>query len=231
MGIGRKFGIVLLGVVMLGGCAAGTDEAASPGQSPTPTSAAASPSPTPSSAGSPSPAPVPAAEPARIVISTMHLQVVADSGEVVDEIGIFDPIGPAVDILTELFGAEPVMTAYEGGAAVDYEWEGFLIATDGPAEPPAGAGVYFRATAPHLNGIAIESGDGFSVGDTLSPVAEAAPDDTRTWDNQGVLEMTVAVDEVPIEPGETDRALHTELTAHPADGPISRISAPAKNFE
>ena len=233
MGISGKFGIVLLAVVLLGGCSAGTGEVA---LSPTPSSTVA-PGPTPSSTASPAPTPTPTPEPvaeavpARLVVSTMHLRVVAAGGEVIHEIGIYDPIGPAVDILTDIFAAEPVVTAYDGTAAVDYDWEGFSIATDGPADPPTRAEVYFRAMAAELNGIIIETADGFSVGDSLIPISEAAPEDTRTWDNQGVQEMTVDVDEVPLESDGSDRALHTELTAHPADGPISRISAPAKNFE
>lgn len=234
MGFGRKIGIVVLGAVLLSGCSsASTEGAASPAQSPSAASPATpsptAPSPTPSSP--PTPTAEPAAEPARLVISTMQLQVLSDSGDVLDEIGIFDAIDPAVAILTDLFDAAPVVTAYEGTSAADYEWDGFMIGTDGPANPPTGAEVYVRAETSELNGIGIETVGGFAVGDSLIPLSEAAPEDSRTWDNQGVLEMVVNVDEVPVELDEVDRALHTELTANPADGPISQISAPAKNFE
>jgi hypothetical protein len=224
MGLASKISIVVLSTVLLGGCSsASAGVGASPGQSP----AAQSPSPS-GPTTTPSAVPAPTAEPARLVISTMHLQVLNESGDVIDEIGIFDPIEPAVAILTDLFAAEPVVTAYEGTAAADYEWEGFVLATDGPANPPTGAEVYVRATTAELNGIEIETVDGVSVGDALGPIADATPEHSRTWENQGVLELTVDVDDVPVE---ADRALHTELTAHPADGPISQISAPAKNFE
>lgn len=161
----------------------------------------------------------------------MQLQVLSDSGDVLDEIGIFDSIDPAVAILTDLFEAAPVVTAYEGTSAADYEWDGFIIGTDGPANPPTGAEVHVRAMTAELNGIGIETVGGFAVGDSLVPISEASPEDSRTWDNRGVLELVVNVDEVPVEGDDIDRALHTELSAHPADGPISQISAPAKNFD
>jgi hypothetical protein len=161
----------------------------------------------------------------------MQLQLLDESGEVAGEFGIYDSIEPAVAILTELFGAEPVVTMHEGNVAADYQWEGFAIATDGPAAPPTHAGVYFRATATEVNGIRIETRDGYSVGDALVPLSESVPENSHLWDNQGVPELVVSVDETEIDPAEPDRAFHTELVAHPSDGPITRIAAPAKNFE
>lgn len=185
----------------------------------------------PTAPATPSPTTEPAAEPDRLVMSATEVQIVLTDGTVGSQFGYFDPISDVVAQLTELFGQEPVMTAYEGTAAADYDWPGLSVGTDGPGTPPTGAEVIMFVTAAEVAGISIESVDGAQVGDPLAPLEAADPANSYRWQRDGGEELVVTVGSTPISPDEPDREFSVELRALPSDGPITQMGAPMKNFE
>jgi ABC-type Fe3+-hydroxamate transport system substrate-binding protein len=169
--------------------------------------------------------------PDTVVISTNQLQLVFEDGTVAQVFQFIDPVGPVVEALTDLFGMEPAVDLYDGTGPADYEWTGFRVGTDGPTDTPNWPETYVTATATEINGISIESAEGHQVGDDLQALAAATPDLAHRWQSQTGEELYVPVQLVPYEAGIPERSFHTQLTANPADGPITSISAPRKNFE
>jgi len=170
------------------------------------------------------------ADPNHLVVSSTSIQVVLDDGTLGDEFSYFEPIQPVVAALTDVFGEEPVVTEYEDApTSVDYDWVGVSIGTDGPAQPPSGAEIIMFVTAPDVNGIGIETIDGIKVGDPAAPL-EAANSSYR-WQRDSGEELVVTMNSVPITSGDAERMFSVQLRALPADGPITQIGAPMKNFE
>jgi hypothetical protein len=233
--------------LLLAGCtpSSSTEPATSASPAPSPSSSS-------SSSTSPSAAPEVSSEPTTIVVSTSELQLLLEDGSVSGEFVYADALDAVVAKLTELFGAEPTVTAYEGTAAADYVWDGFRVGTDGPTDTVGWPETYVTATATEINGIAIESAEGYRIGDDLLALEAADPDAAYRWDRQGVEQLVVQVQQVPFVgagegagagasggasggEGSFERAFHTELVATPVAGaataPIVSISAPHKNFE
>lgn len=170
-------------------------------------------------------------EPARLVVSASGVEILSDSQAVVGGFDYFEPVGPVVDELTSVFGAEPVVTTYDGTGAAGYDWPGFSLGTDGPAILPTQAETFATITAPELNGIALETLGGTVVGDDLVALAQEHPANAYTWSRQGVEELVVQIDEVTADDASPDKKFSVTLRATPATGPLTEISAPAKNFE
>ena len=158
-------------------------------------------------------------------------QLLLDDGTVSREFGYFEPMAPVVTELTALFGQEPAVNTYNGTGAADYDWAGFRMGTDGPATPPTGAEIIIFVTAPEVNGIAIETVDGISVGDPIADLEAANPNDSSRWTRDGGEQLDVTLDSTPITPGETERMFSVTVTAFPSSGPITQFGAPMKNFE
>lgn len=222
----RLRAILVLGIVAaLSGCTTTSQQ--------TEQTVAASPTPAPTSSAAPTPAPTQeqSPEPSRLVISSTDLQIVLTDGTVAETISYFDPMVPAVERITELFGAPPTVDPSYGIDAASYAWPGFQMGSDGPAIPPTRAAIYVTASAAEINGIQLLTTDGNQVGDDLRPLSEAHPEDSGVYPTQNGDELSVKVMSVPVEPGDTERSFHTGLSADPADGVIRQIHAPEKNFE
>jgi hypothetical protein len=197
-----------------------------------PTTPAAGATSTPPQTPAPAPAPDVSGAPARLVISSLDIQIVLADGTVAQTISYFDGIEPAVSTITELLDATPTVNTYDGTGAADYDWPGLSLGTDGPARPPTKAELYVTATVDQINDLQLETTDGLQVGDDLRPLAEAAPENTHVGITSAGTEMLfVDVESVPIDTSNPDRAFHTGLTANPTDGLIAQIHAPEKNFE
>jgi hypothetical protein len=196
----------------------------------------AAPAPSSSSATEQAPASAAPAEPAssdptRVIISSTEILLSLDDDSVVDAISYYDPIDSAVQTFTDLLGAESTVTWYEGTAAADYQWPGLRLGTDGPGERPQRAEVYITATVPEINGILFETEGGVQVGSDVRPIAEAGPASASTYEGEDGQVLAVDVAATPIDGGDMDRAFNVGLYANPADGIISQIHAPEKNFE
>ena len=193
---------------------------------PPPSPASTSSTPTTEAAASPTAR----ADPDYLVVSSTSIKVVLDDGTIGDEFGYFEPIQPVVAALTDVFAEEPVVTEYEGApTSVDYDWTGVSIGTDGPAQSPSGAEIIMFVTAADVNGIGIETIDGIKVGDSAAPL-EAANSSYR-WQRDSGEELVVTMNSVLITSGDNERMFSVQLRALPADGPITQIGAPMKNFE
>lgn len=212
-------GIALL-VTTLTGCTANEPQAT------TPSPAGPSSKPT----AEPAASPTPRADPDHLVVSSTSIQVVLDDGTIGDEFGYFEPIEPVVTALTDVFGEQPVVTEYgDASTSVDYNWTGVSIGTDGPAQPPSGAEIIMFVTAADVNGIVIETIDGIKVGDSAAPLE--ASNSSYRWQRDSGEELVVTMNSVPITSGDNERMFSVQLRALPADGPITQIGAPMKNFE
>jgi hypothetical protein len=216
-------GITVALALVLTGCSADAEPSTATSTSPTPSSSASS-SPTPA-------APEVSTEPTTMVIGTSALSLLLEDGSVAEEFAYADSVDTVVAALADLLGAEPAVTAYEGTAAVDYEWPGLQVGTDGPTDTVNWPETYITASVAEINGIAIESAEGHVVGDDLQALAAANPESTRRWQSQTGEELVVEVQQVAFEGTDLARAFHTELVANPSDGPITSIAAPRKNFE
>lgn len=203
-------------VVVLSGCASGAPSGGEDTQSSSPAEVEAS-----------SDAP---AEAEYLVISAEGIQVVLSDGT--DEV-VFDYFQPVDEVtagLSEVFGAEPEVSKYEPIASFGYDWGGFFLGTDGPGQDPAGAESHVRVTAAEVHGIGIHAVDGTRVGDPADPLEAAYPDSSRRWIYKGTERLDVGIAPVAIAPGD-ERIFSVDVTAFPADGAITQVAAPMKNFE
>ncbi|MEC5183450.1 hypothetical protein RCH12_000905 [Cryobacterium sp. MP_3.1] len=177
------------------------------------------------------PEPVSTSEPSRLVISSTDMQIVLEDGTVAETIAYFDPMVPAVEKITELFGSPPRVDATDGPDATDYEWPGFRLDSDGPAIEPLRPEIFVTVSVAEINDIQLETTDEHQVGDDLRPLADAHPEDSSVYPLESGEELSVKILSVPVETGDADRAFRTGLSADPADGVIRQIHAPEKNFE
>ncbi len=185
----------------------------------------------PESSASPQPtAAESAAEPDRLVISAENIRLVMDDGTVGEDFTFFDPVTDVTTALTELLGQEPTVTTHGAEFVADYEWDGLTLLTDGPGEAPIDAAFAVFVTAAEINGLSIETADGFRVGHPMGPIEAAHPDESRRWMYEGVERLDTEVGSVSVVPGD-ERMFSVKITAHPSDGPITEFAAPMKNFE
>jgi hypothetical protein len=232
-GIVAKLKIAVASIALtlaLVGCSSTEPQSIAPTSTSSPTPLP-TPSATPVSSESTEEAVAPAAEPDRLVITASGFQLLLDDGTVSREFGYFEPIAPVVTELTTLFGQEPEVNTYDGTGSADYDWAGFHMGTDGPAISPIRAEIIIFVTAPEVNGIAIETVDGISVGDPIADLEAANPNDSSRWTRDGGEQLDVTLDSTPITPGETEKMFSVTVTAFPSSGPITQFSAPMKNFE
>ncbi|WP_129590558.1 hypothetical protein [Cryobacterium aureum] len=218
MNRGTLFVAVAALVVILTGCSSNGPQPNIPGPAVTPTT-------TEEKEASPEAR----ATPDHLVVSASSVQIILDDGTMGDEFGYFEPIEPVAAALTAVFGREPVTTTYEGIPSVDYEWNGMSIGTDGPAQRPTNPEIIMHVTAAEVHGIGIETVDGIQVGDPVAVLEVANP--SHRWQRDGVEELVIKVNSVPVTPDDTQRTFSVELRSLPSDGPVTQFSAPIKNFE
>ena len=200
------------------------------GCTPVGTSAAPPPSATAPTPQTPAPAVDHDAMPTRILITAESIQILNDEGIPSQSFTYFQPVETLVAGLTALFGVEPVATPYAGTTAVDYDWDGFHLGTDGRGQAPFNAESGVRVTAATVHGLAIETVDGIQVGDPAAPLEAAHPDSADRWQFQGSERLDISIGVVAI-PSNDGRTFAVKLTAHPADGAVTQFMAPHKNFE
>ena len=166
----------------------------------------------------------------RILITAERIEILNDAGFLAESFTYFQPTPTVVARLTAAFGVEPVTTAHEGGASVDYAWDGFRIGTDGKGQAPFDAESVVVVTAATVHGLAIGTVDGIRVGDPAAPLEEAHRDTANRWQFQGGERLDLPVGVVAI-PSDDGRTFAVQVSAVPADGVVTGFLAPHKNFE
>ncbi|WP_104087614.1 hypothetical protein [Cryobacterium sp. N19] len=164
-----------------------------------------------------------------LVVSASSIQVVLDDGTIGDEFDYFEPIEPVAAALTDVFGGEPVITTYEGIPSVDYDWSGVSIGTDGPAHRPNNPEIILHVTAAEVHGIGIETVDGIQVGDSVAVLEVANP--SHRWQCDGVEELVITVNPIPVTADDNERTFSVELRSYPSDGPVTQFATPIRNFQ
>ena len=220
--------LVLGTVIGTAGCASGTPS------SPPTTPAAESPSPTPEETTTPTPTEQPEAEAERIVVSAETIVVLASDGTELASYDYFQDTAELVDGLTEVFGREPVDTPFGGDthspAGTQWSWDGFAILDDDrEPTPPHTPNHLVDITATEVDGIALETADGFGVGTSADDVL-AAPD-AEPYPETGIIQVdAVPLDfDDPICP-EGGCTLSVRLVTDEPGDVIERMLAPAPNF-
>lgn len=161
---------IALAAVALAGCAATPAAPATPPPSGTPAASSATPEP---------------AEPetAEIVVDGSGFSLVDTHGSTTFTHVWADEVAPAVAALTDAFGADPVMSLRDGsgGHYADfdlYTWGDFTLGDAVDLEKPRAD--YFlpslvEVVAPEVEGIAVRSASGPTVGSPVSEVAAITP--------------------------------------------------------
>lgn len=216
----RLFPVVALGALVLAtlaGCGA---------------SAEPSPTPTAGSSVSSSPTSSPSAEPSpgTITIGATELTVTSSAGDVLATYGQFDDPVTVVAGLTDILGFAPTVeenaAPYEGFAYRMYRWDGLLLNdTDLPSDGQSYEEYTVTSTAPDVRGIAVESADGVSVGDSIETVAAAHPDTTtRLADPSGAefVRVVLASHDLPAMPTGEPVAFEV-LATGPEDGTVTSV--------
>lgn len=144
----------------------------------------------------------PAEEPAGVQLAATGFALVDDSGAETFSYGWSDPSAPAVDALTETFGAAPEQRTEKGDGThypdyTVYQWRGFalydMVPIDGgtPREEytqPSWA----RVTANTVGEVAVTGEFGIEIGTTVDAVRAAGPD--AEVDRNGVTRYVFAAD-------------------------------------
>ncbi|MFF2277290.1 hypothetical protein [Agromyces sp. NPDC058126] len=162
--------LIALAAVALAGCAATAPAPATPAPSETPAASSSTPEP---------------AEPetAEIVVDGSGFSLVDTDGSTTFTHVWADEVAPAVAALTGAFGADPVVSVRDGsgGHYVDfdlYTWGAFTLGDAVGLEKPRAD--YFlpslvEVTAPEVEGVAVRSASGPTVGSPVSEVAAVTP--------------------------------------------------------
>ncbi|MFC0681206.1 hypothetical protein ACFFGH_25535 [Lysobacter korlensis] len=218
--------MVALGVGAVGCASPGTPSAAPP----TPTAEEPTPTPTPT----PTEQSEPEAE--RIIVGAEEILVLAADGSELAAYDYFQNTSELIAGFTELFGAPPVDTAFDGDThappGIERNWDGFAILDDErEPTPPHTPNHLVDVTTTEVNGITVETADGFAVG---TPAAEAlaAPDAEPVNSETG---QVVQVDAVPLDFDdpicpESGCTLSVRLFTDESGETLARILAPTPNF-
>ena len=197
-------------------------------------------------ASSEAPSPEPSIEPeaASVQISSVGIAILDENGAVMDEFEFFeDEVEPAVDALTEAFGAEPVSSEVDGGvhpSLTEYAWGGFVLRDrmvgDTPGSPvyPDFAAFDAFSESAQEGTITIATKDEIAVGAAAEEVAKVSYKDSLS--TSGPKLHFYRLDEVAVtgdSAGEGEggkKAFSTIATVDPATDKVTRIFAPGANF-
>ncbi len=184
--LGIIAGVLLVAVVitlsiylMRGATPTGADQTPA---SPTEGEAPAPPPPAQTTPSAPEPS-EPATDPTGVVLSATGFTLSDDAGAEVFTFGWADDIAPAVEALTEAFGAAPTERAEAGNGSTYpdytvYQWSGFalydMVATDDLPRDEYTQPSYLRYTANTVGDVAITAEFDLSIG---APVDELEPAD------------------------------------------------------
>jgi hypothetical protein len=182
---------------------------------------------------------------AKIVISSLTLQLQSSSGEVLSEFKYFENDHEAViAALTEAFGADPQVGRYEGNfhypGGDKYDWGGLAL-FDSPSEIDSEIGMHdfaVTASAAVVSGVRVETSEGIAVGASFSEL-ESEADYEKAIEATGGNGTIFYFDEQELE----DQKNYQDYTDHgrPAaysiytfvaegDAVLSSFTAPSSNF-
>lgn len=157
-------------------------DTAAPPASPTAGEAPAAPTPAQTTPSTPEPS-EPAADPTGVVLSATGFTLSDDTGAEIFTFGWGDDTAPAVEALTEAFGAAPSERTEEGNGSTYpdytvYQWSGFalydMVATDDLPRDEYTQPTYLRYTANTVGDVAITAEFDLEIG---AAVADLDPAD------------------------------------------------------
>jgi hypothetical protein len=165
----------------------------------------------------------------RILVVTDNVYFGDEEAWAVDGFRYDHPHAQAIAKLTAVFGEEPrsdPLDIGEGQVSEAYWWGGdafLLYFYSGEGEYPTTMAV--QVSAPSVNGITIETGDGVHVGSPWAD-AEAAADSLRTPDygEDGVMLYEARFDSRPTD----DPYTFDSVLVFGRGGPVTTIVAPAR---
>jgi hypothetical protein len=227
----RALALLLCVGIGTAGCASAT-----PSDAPSTPPAAEEPSAPPTATPTPTEQAGPEAE--RIIVSAEAIVVLASDGTELAAYDYFQDTAEVVDGLTEVFGGPPADNPFEGDAhspaGVERAWEGFSILDDErEPTPPHTPNHLVDVTASEVNGILVETMDGFAVGSVADEVL-AAPD-AEPYSPPGETLQLIQIDAVPLDfddpicPDGTC-TLSVRMFTDDSAEEIVRMLAPAPNF-
>lgn len=213
---------LLVGVAALAGCAMTASE----------------PTPTPTTTVTPTPTPTPTPEPTLTTLTMGPESLIAtdQNGATLAELVYSAPDPATIETLTALWGFEPTTKEVRRGVATDafsgtvFTWEGFSIAWFGKWVDEPGSGldsVNVSISAASARGVAMKTLEGVAVGQMIDFAAQypGALESGTTPD--GVAYTFARTSCIPYEaPEAADAADCVAISALPADGPITSLSAP-----
>lgn len=212
--------------------------ACEPGGSP---SAPATPdsSPGDSSSSTPEPEPTEALDEdesgaATIVITTSLLLINDDEGSTINHFDYFDAPTAAITALTDYFGGDPVVTAFEGGKhswpGNYYTWDAFtLIDWVGGPGIPYGEDFGVRSTAATVRGLHVETVSGITIGSTNAAVA-AAGGVGGSYVYEGTTYAWMELDHLSVDNEFPEALVFVYVTLSGVGGTVTQLAAPAANF-
>ena len=193
----RRAALTLALVLSVGigtaGCGSGT-----PSSPPSTSPAAEEPSETPTPTPTPTPTEQAEPEPDRIVVTADAILVLAADGTELAAYDYFQDTAELVAGFTEVFGGPPAENPFEGDthspSGIEQAWDGFSILDDDrEPEPPHTPNHLIDVTVAEVNGIRVETTDGFTVGTPADEVLSAS--DAQPYPDAGIIH----VDSVPID--------------------------------
>lgn len=193
-------------------------------------------SPTPSATATPTPTPTPEPTLTTLTMGPRSLIATDQNGATLAELVYNAPDPATVETLTALWGFEPTTEEVRRGVATDafsgtvFTWEGFSIAWFGKWVDEPGSGldfVYVSISAATARGVAMTSMDGIAVGQMIDFAAQY-PDALQSGTTpDGVAYTSARTSCIPYETSEAaDAADCVAVSALPADGPVTSLSAP-----
>lgn len=224
------------------------DNTSNPHPDPIVSSTTPTPSPTvPPPVETPEPPAAPVTE--KIVLTLKRMELQSDSGEVVDRFRYsasdWRTEGEkAVAALDALFDKKPTVTHTEDplwGKFIEYDWDGFVAFVHDSDEFGGDAAFQIRVTASEVNGIPIETPEGFSIGSSVTNVSDFAHEQYGQPRREKGGGSYSFMDPVELEGAEGEAANETlpngpkamdgvRLSWLEGETTVTTIDAPARNY-
>ena len=198
--------------------------------------------PVPSNTPEPPPTHAPAApKVARIVVSSVGVELQSKDGDVVDEfIYLDEDAEKIIETMTDLLAVDPVVTRQDAVThflAFDhYEWGGFIVEDlEGGAAKPFVPDFRVKAWASEVNGITIVTASGVGIGTPESRIRTISQDlglGAEYGDNDGYWVVETAdVPDYELDGDGGKPAVYNTMVAVEGDATVvTRILAPGRNF-